>query len=99
MDPDIIFLPNQVEETYSFVLSEALSIGSLIVASDLQVFSERAGSCRRVLLSSKSNSVEEWRSKLVGAISEYNQLAEFTDKKTKITNDLDFLEDLIISDL
>lgn len=99
MDPDIIFLPNQVEETYSYVLSEALSFGSLIVASDIKVFVERAGSFRRVLLSSKSNNVNEWRSKLLGAISKYNQLAESSYKDTEVTNDFDFLKDFLISDL
>lgn len=60
LSPDIIWLPNQVEETYSFTLSEALTFNCLIIASDIKVFMERGLYYKRVLISPKDCSSAEW---------------------------------------
>jgi len=41
LSPDIIVLPNQIEETWSYVLSEAMGTGAKLVLSDIWVFKER----------------------------------------------------------
>lgn len=47
---DVLLLPMQIHETYSYSLSEALRSGLRIVASNIPIFNERAGHRRKVSL-------------------------------------------------
>jgi glycosyltransferase involved in cell wall biosynthesis/GT2 family glycosyltransferase len=65
--PDVIWLPSQVPESYSYTLSAALDAGAVIVASALGALPERvAGNPRAVLLPADATPAE-WNDALLKA--------------------------------
>lgn len=72
IDPDIIWLPTMVEETYSFTFSEALTYDAVIVTSDIRVFAERGKSYNNVLVYPKNSTPREWQNYLIHAIQSFN---------------------------
>lgn len=65
--PDVIWLPSQVPETYSFALSAALASGLPIVASDLGALGERLRACERATLLPHDATTREWHDALLKA--------------------------------
>ena len=57
---DLLLLPMQINETYSYSLSEALQSGLPIVASDIPVFKERAEHRPNVTFVPKNSNEDEW---------------------------------------
>ncbi len=65
--PDVIWLPSQVPETYSFTLSIAISSGLPIVASDFGAFPERLQGLANASLLPFDSSAERWHDALLSA--------------------------------
>lgn len=68
--PDVIWLPSQVPETYSFALSAALASGLPIVASDLGALGERLKPHERATLLRHDAPAVEWHDALLNACAE-----------------------------
>ena len=60
MSIDVLLLPMQIHETYSYSLSEALRTGLPIIASDIPIFRERAGHRDNVILVNVNAGPNEW---------------------------------------
>lgn len=65
--PDVIWLPSQVPETFSFTLSAAIESGLPIVASDLGALADRLHDRAHASLLSYDASAQAWQSALVAA--------------------------------
>lgn len=65
--PDVIWLPSQVPETYSFTLSAALATGLPIVASDIGALADRLRGVANATLLPFDASTERWHEALLSA--------------------------------
>ena len=65
--PDVLWLPSQVPETFSFTLSTAIASGLPIVASDLGAFPERLQGVAKAALLPFDSSPENWHEALLHA--------------------------------
>jgi glycosyltransferase involved in cell wall biosynthesis/GT2 family glycosyltransferase len=65
--PDVIWLPSQVPESYSYTLSAALDAGAVIVASALGALPERLAANPRAVLVSADATPAEWNDALLKA--------------------------------
>ena len=65
--PDVLWLPSQAPETFSFTLSTAIASGLPIVASDLGSFPERLQGIAKALLLPFDASPESWHHALLQA--------------------------------
>ena len=76
--PDVLWLPSQVPETFSFTLSTAIASGLPIVASDLGAFPERLQGVTKASLLPFDSSPESWHDALLhaGAASTATAIAE-----------------------
>lgn len=71
--PDVIWMPAQVPETYSYTLSHAIASGVPIVASDLGSLADRLADVEQAQLVDKKASAENWLNALKAA-SGYRQV-------------------------
>ena len=65
--PDVLWLPSQVPETFSFTLSAAIASGLPIVASDLGAFPERLQGVAKTSLLPFDSSPTAWHDALLRA--------------------------------
>ena len=65
--PDVLWIPSQVPETFSFTLSTAIASGLPIVASDLGAFPERLQGVAKASLLPFDSSPESWHESLLHA--------------------------------
>lgn len=69
--PDVIWLPSQVHETFSYTLSAALASGKPIVASEAGAFVERLRDVPQAQLLPANASETEWLSALTAATNQH----------------------------
>jgi glycosyltransferase involved in cell wall biosynthesis len=82
---DVLLLPMQIHETYSYSLSEALRSGLRIVASNIPIFNERAGHRRKVSLVNLDDDPKAWINALlfqqkIDPLSSVNNRDEFKSR-------------------
>lgn len=71
---DVVLLPMQIEETYSYSASEALASGAHIVASNIQVFKERFAARKDVILKSPAAEPSEWLNAISDVVNATNDI-------------------------
>ena len=65
--PDVIWLPSQVPETFSFTLSAALASGLPIVASNIGALADRLRGVSHATLLAYNSTTEDWHAALMAA--------------------------------
>src|SRR5690606_10164972 len=68
--PDVIWLPSQVHETFSYTLSAALASGKPIVASEVGAFVERLRDIPQAQLLPADAGETAWLSALTAAVNQ-----------------------------
>ncbi len=76
--PDVIWLPSQVPETYSFILTAALASGIPIVASNIGALAERLQGIENATLLSHDANAVQWHDALVAASAQSPRALPFT---------------------
>lgn len=66
--PDVIWLPSQVHETWSYTLSAALQYGKPIVAADVGAFRERLAGVSNAVIVPANSSPADWAQALLEAV-------------------------------
>ncbi len=88
--PDVLWLPSQVPETFSFTLSIAIASGLPIVASDIGSFPERLQGVARASLLPFDSTPEVWHAALLHAataMSAVTKVAHAPMRTTEILNE------------
>jgi O-antigen biosynthesis protein len=97
--PDVIWLPSQVPETFSFTLSAAMATGLPIVASAIGALAERLQGIENAALVEYNASASKWHDALISASVSSPFFVKVADHSSERTDSVSNFLSVYVSDL